>query len=220
MNLHTRSINSVTSDAPPKDVNAPAATSAPMVAGATNSELPGGDTASPHRSFVGAGVDREASASASCLPYKLAPVEPAAVEVGCGQAPEVNSISDCGLAVPRETEMGPVVTPALSLSEQWSQQWDRQAAVASLSSPRCEATAVTNSTPSGAFDDVAPVTAAGAASCGPAAISSDDPELDAIISALEAGWLRDGIVMKATALRVAASSLIHPSASCVSIPST
>jgi hypothetical protein len=50
--------------------------------------------------------------------------------------------------------------------------------------------------------------------------SSDDPELDAIISALEAEWLRDGIVMKATALRVAVSSLIQASspASDISIP--
>jgi DNA adenine methylase len=61
---------------------------APIGAG---TETPNGDTASPPRQDTGAGQDGEASASASRPAYLLAPVEPAAVEVGCGQAPEVNS---------------------------------------------------------------------------------------------------------------------------------
>lgn len=78
--------------------------------------------------------------------------------------------------------------------------------------------AVSNSDPVSSFPP-SPDTAAGAASCGLAAFSSFDPEIEPFVIAHEAVWARDR--KKAVTLRATASRRIRASsASSVSIPST
>jgi hypothetical protein len=214
----------VTSDASPKDVNAPAATSAPMVAGATISRSPGdpesqdchvflsanaaeapetgpcvtaGETAtsfSSLNSFSGIGSARETSAMLHPGVADGSTASLAGQDSGDrAERRSLNSVSDGGLAAPRETEMEPLVTSALSPSEDAPCEGSQAAVTASqpvsLAAVAVATTFESSPAPAMAEDDGHwPATADPA---DPVAVTISDAELDLVVSSLEAKWLRD-----------------------------